>query len=75
MGSNDARWHEAVDELARMPDLARRLIEAHLPDDHGLCRGCTTPGVGTPLVRWPCGLHRLASAAAQRHADVGQPAP
>jgi hypothetical protein len=55
----------AAGELARMPDVVARLVAAHQPDEHGLCRGCTTPGVGTPLVRWPCGLHGLAAEAAQ----------
>ncbi len=74
MGPNDARWHMAADELARMPDVVQRLVEAHQPDEHGLCRGCTTPGVGTPLVRWPCGLHGVAAEAVRRAARL-DPAP
>ena len=45
-----------------MPELAHRLVEVHQADDKGYCRGCTVPG-GTLFVRWPCGLHRLATAA------------
>jgi hypothetical protein len=45
-----------------MPELAHRLVEVHHPDDKGYCRGCMAPG-GTLFVRWPCGLHRLATAA------------
>ena len=56
----------AVDELAQMPDLAERIAEAHRPDAHGQCIGCTRPGVGTAHVRWPCGLYRLATEAAGR---------
>ena len=66
MGSADARWEMAVDELARMPDLAERLAHAHRPDEHGRCLACTKPGVGTAYVRWPCGLYRLATEAAER---------
>ncbi len=66
MGSSDARWELAIDELAQMPDLAERLAEAHRPDAHGQCVGCTRPGVGTAHVRWPCGLYRLATEAVCR---------
>jgi hypothetical protein len=62
MRSNDARWYLAVEALARMPELAHRLVEVHQADAKGYCRGCMAPG-GTLFVRWPCGLHRLASAA------------
>lgn len=63
MGRTDARWHLAVDELAKMPKLAQRLIDVHRPNERGRCLGCTTPGVGTADKRWPCGLYRLARAA------------
>jgi hypothetical protein len=66
MGSADARWEMAVDELARMPDVAERLARAHLPNEHGQCVACTKPGVGTAHVRWPCGLYRLATDAVER---------
>lgn len=62
MRSTDARWHLAVEALARMPELAHRLVEVHHADDKGYCRGCTAPG-GTLFVRWPCGPQRLAAAA------------
>ncbi|MBV9920018.1 MAG: hypothetical protein JOY78_04060 [Pseudonocardia sp.] len=62
MRSTDARWHLAVEALARMPELAHRLVEVHHADEKGYCRGCTVPG-GTLFVRWPCGLYRLATAA------------
>jgi hypothetical protein len=71
MGSSDARWQLAVDELAGMPDLAERLAEAHHPDAHGHCVGCTRPGVGTAHVRWPCGLYRLATEATGREPGKG----
>ena len=38
------------------------LVEVHHADEKGYCRGCMAPG-GTLFVRWPCGLHRLATAA------------
>jgi len=50
MRSTDARWHLAVEALARMPQLAHRLVEVHQADDNGYCRGCTVPG-GTLFVR------------------------
>ncbi len=52
----------AVEALARMPELAHRLVEVHYADDKGYCHGCMAPG-GTLFVRWPCGLNRLATAA------------
>jgi hypothetical protein len=76
MRSTDARWHLAVEALARMPELAHRLVEVHQADDRGTCRGCTVPG-GTLFVRWPCGLYRLASAssASGAPADAAASAP
>ncbi len=62
MRSTDARWYLAVEALARMPELALRLVEVHHADEKGYCRGCMAPG-GTLFVRWPCGLHGLATAA------------
>jgi hypothetical protein len=75
MRSTDARWHLAVEALARMPELALRLVEVHHADDKGYCRGCTTPG-GTLFVRWPCGLYRLATAAtAPDSGPAAEPGP
>jgi hypothetical protein len=75
MRSTDARWHLAVEALARMPELALRLVEVHYADDKGYCRGCMAPG-GTLFVRWPCGLHRLATAAtAPTRAPAAEPEP
>jgi hypothetical protein len=75
MRSSDARWHLAVDALARMPELAHRLVEVHQADERGYCRGCMAPG-GTLFVRWPCGLHRLASAStAPGRVVPAEPAP
>src|SRR5690348_3742941 len=72
MRSTDARWHLAVEALARMPELTGRLLEVHQVDDKGYCRGCTVPG-GTLFTRWPCGLHRLATAAAAGGAPAAPP--
>ncbi len=75
MRSNDARWYLAVEALARMPELAHRLVEVHQADEKGYCRGCMAPG-GTLFVRWPCGLHRLASAStAPGRVAAAEPAP
>jgi hypothetical protein len=75
MRSTDARWHLAVDALAQMPELAHRLVEVHQADEKGYCRGCMAPG-GTLFVRWPCGLHRLASASTDPgRVAAAEPAP
>lgn len=50
-------------ELARQPEATQRLLAAHVPDEHGRCRACTTPGTGRPAAEWPCVLHFYASAA------------
>jgi len=73
MRSTDARWHLAVEALARMPELAHRLVEVHQADAKGYCRGCMAPG-GTLFVRWPCGLYRLATAASAAGAPAAPPA-
>lgn len=57
-------------ELAQLPGVARRLLAAHVPDGHGRCRACTTPGTGLPGARWPCALHFYAAAAQQLHAQT-----
>ena len=58
-----------------MPELALRLVEVHYADERGYCRGCMAPG-GTLFVRWPCGLHRLATAAtAPTRAPAAEPEP
>lgn len=54
---------EFAAQLAAMPDVADRLLIAHIPDEHGRCRACSTPGTGTPQAAWPCTLHASASAA------------
>lgn len=66
---NDDRWHSVVLQLSRMDELTGRLLAAHQPDGDGRCRGCTTPGRGTPQARWPCGLYRLANEARSATAD------
>jgi hypothetical protein len=63
----------AVEALARMPELAHRLVEVHQADAKGYCRGCMAPG-GTLFVRWPCGLYRLATAAGEPD-TAAPPAP
>ena len=52
-------------ELARRPDITQRLLALHVPDGHGRCRACTTPGTGRPAAVWPCVLHFYAAAAAE----------
>ncbi len=48
-------WRAFIAVLAAMPDLVERLMAAHTPTlDGRWCKGCTTPGRGTPHGRWPC---------------------
>lgn len=50
-------------ELAGLPDVTGRLLRLHVPDQHGRCRACTTPGTGIPAATWPCVLYFYAAAA------------
>ena len=56
---------EASRFIAAQPDGPQRVLGRHQPDEHGRCRGCTTPGTGTLQQRWPCSPAVLAQAAAQ----------
>jgi hypothetical protein len=72
--NDEARaWARLIAQLALMPDVVERLRAAHADDGNGRCRACTTPGRGTPQVRWPCGpasmglaAHRLREATEAR---------
>jgi len=66
--SPDALWAGLVTEVASMPDVVSNLLREHRPDDQGFCtgNGCGTAGRGVPTTRWPCSLHTLATAAAER---------
>jgi hypothetical protein len=61
-----SNWTAAI-ELAAMPGVWRPLLEVHVPDPSGRCRGCTQGGTGIPAGRWPCGPRKLAEAAAHLH--------
>lgn len=55
-----------ADVMADMPEVWRRLIDDHVPDRLGRCRGCRSDtGSGE---RWPCSLYRIATQARQVHA-------
>jgi hypothetical protein len=59
-------WRAFIAVLAAMPDLVERLMAAHTPTlDGRWCKGCTTPGRGTPHGRWPCVFAVLAAEAAR----------
>ena len=62
------RWTQLAEILAGMPDVIGRLIVEHVPDEHGRCRGCTSPGTGRPNVPWPCSLRKLADEAGRLRA-------
>ena len=49
--------------LAEMPDVIAALMREHTPDERGLCIACGTPGTGTPHLKWPCPLRRIAERA------------
>ena len=67
------RWTQFAEILAGMPDVIGRLIVEHLPDEHGRCRGCTSPGTGRPKDPWPCSLRKLADEAGRLR--VARPMP
>ena len=62
MADDRSAWEGIVAILREMPDLAARLRATHIPDGNGRCRGCTTPGRGTPNGRYPCAIAVIASA-------------
>jgi hypothetical protein len=54
-----------ADVMAGMPEVWRRLLDAHVPDRLGRCTACrTASGSGE---RWPCSLHHIASDARRLH--------
>ena len=55
---------EASRFIAAQAGGPERLLRRHQPDERGRCRGCTTPGTGTPQRQWPCSTAVLAQAAA-----------
>jgi hypothetical protein len=59
-------WHDIAAELGTMPDVIERLSEIHrLTVDGRYCRACTTPGGGTPMIKWPCPMATLAADASR----------
>ncbi len=59
-------WRSFAAELGTMPDVIERLTEVHRPTVDGRhCRACTTPGRGTPMIKWPCPIAVLAREAAE----------
>ncbi len=63
--SPDELWAGLVAEVATMPDVVANLLDEHRSDAQGFCSGtgCGTASYGRPATRWPCSLHKLASAA------------
>jgi hypothetical protein len=49
---------EAGEIIRGWPLVRDRLRAAHVPDEHGRCRGCTSQTRTPP--RWPCGLAVVA---------------
>lgn len=65
--------NELIVFLRRRPDAVARLLERHVPDGRGRCRGCTVPGYGTPSGTWPCVLRRHAEQAEQAERPTPPP--
>lgn len=55
--------------IAAQPGGPRRLMKIHQPDARHRCRGCSTPGTGTPGAEWPCMIHTFAALAARMVAE------
>ena len=71
IGGGDRLLAEAVGLILAEPGMALRLVDDHVPDDRGLCRGCTTPGYGTPHAHWPCTPYTLGATALQHSSKPG----
>ena len=56
----------AIAFITAQPGGSQRLLALHRPDEHHRCRGCATPGTGTPRKRWPRSVAALALASARR---------
>jgi hypothetical protein len=54
-----------AEQLAGMPGVWRRLLDAHVPDLLGRCTACRTAGGSGAL--WPCRLHVVATDARRWH--------
>ncbi|MGH3611337.1 MAG: hypothetical protein ACRDRK_01690 [Pseudonocardia sp.] len=61
-GTAIGEWATAI-ELAWMPVVWANLLATHVDDGCGRCRACRSQV--REAERWPCALHRLASAARQ----------
>jgi hypothetical protein len=61
-----------AEALARNPAMVTRLMETHVSDEKGRCRGCPKAGTGLPGERWPCAL-RFHAAAAEQMLNGGLP--
>lgn len=51
--------------MAGMPEVWRRLLDAHVPDRLGRCTSCRNASGSGEL--WPCSLHRIAAEARRLH--------
>lgn len=61
--TTDDEWFQLVAQVAKMPEVIVSLLAEHRPDSDGRCVACTQGGRGSPLVKFPCTLYALASAA------------
>ena len=61
---DDEQWQAMAEILAAMNDgTVGRIVAAHVSDERGRCRACTTAGTGTPSAHWPCRTRLLADRA------------
>ena len=64
-GQGTAGGGLVAEQLAGMPGVWRRLLDAHVPDRLGRCTACRTAGGAGAL--WPCSLHAVATEARRLH--------
>jgi hypothetical protein len=65
----EVRYLDFVVELAPRTDIWQRMQTQHVSTADGCCaaRICGRGGYGTPFLRWPCAMRRLADWASDAH--------
>jgi hypothetical protein len=56
-------WASFVEEMSTNSELIAKLLSEHVATPSGMCSVCTRGGRGTPYLRWPCSVWRMAQAA------------
>lgn len=72
--SSGDRQRAFIAVLSQMPDLCRRLLAEHVPDQTGTrCVACSTAGTCSPGAAWPCRIHDIAESAQARRKAQHRP--